>query len=228
MKQFVRVADTGNYFFTASMDTGQGPLEKTKILSITPVAQFLVPDWGYIVDSAIGLSYQPAGLHRLEGRYDNAMPESTISPQSRTKILTSVLDIVDKLLLLRLFNDWFSLLPVLLLLPLFTGWLSLLLVLLLLPMFNGWFSLLPLLLLLPLFNGRFSLLRYCSFCRCLMASLVYFRYCCCSRCLMASLVYFRYCCYCRCLMAHLVYIQCQKTLALQCKSPVYGVAPNCR
>jgi hypothetical protein len=26
------------------------------------------------------LSYRPAGLHRLEGRYDNPMPDSTLSP----------------------------------------------------------------------------------------------------------------------------------------------------
>jgi hypothetical protein len=45
-----------------------------------PVVKFLVLDWRDIVDSGIGL---PAGLHRLAGRYYNAMPESTISPPAR-------------------------------------------------------------------------------------------------------------------------------------------------
>jgi hypothetical protein len=47
---------------------------------LSSVANFLVPDWGDKVDSGIGLSYGTARLHRLAGRYDNAMPESTISP----------------------------------------------------------------------------------------------------------------------------------------------------
>jgi len=51
------------------------------VLTLTnPVAKFIVPDWGDKVDSGIGVSYRPAKLHRLEGRYDNPMPESTISP----------------------------------------------------------------------------------------------------------------------------------------------------
>jgi hypothetical protein len=53
------------------------------------VAKFLVPDWGELVDSGIGLSYRSAGLHKLAGRYDNPMPESTIFPQSATKNLAS-------------------------------------------------------------------------------------------------------------------------------------------
>ncbi len=36
-----------------------------------------------IVDSCIGLSYQPASLCSLAGRYDNPMPESAISPSQR-------------------------------------------------------------------------------------------------------------------------------------------------
>ncbi len=39
-----------------------------------PVPKFIVPD------SGIGLSYRPASLCSLAGRYDNHMPESTISP----------------------------------------------------------------------------------------------------------------------------------------------------
>ncbi len=35
---------------------------------------------GDTVDSGIGLSYRPAILYWLTGRYDNPMPESTISP----------------------------------------------------------------------------------------------------------------------------------------------------
>ncbi len=38
------------------------------------VTKFIVPDWGDKVDSGMGLSYRPARLHRLAGRYDNPMP----------------------------------------------------------------------------------------------------------------------------------------------------------
>ena len=45
------------------------------------VAKFIVPDWRHKVDYGIELSYRPvAGLHRLAGRYDNPMTESTLSP----------------------------------------------------------------------------------------------------------------------------------------------------
>jgi hypothetical protein len=54
-----------------------------------PVAKFLIPDWGDIINSGIGLSYRPARLHGLAGQYDNPMPESTISPPSGTKNLVS-------------------------------------------------------------------------------------------------------------------------------------------
>jgi hypothetical protein len=39
----------------------------------SPLAKFIVSDWGWgdEVDSGIGLSYRPARLHRLAGRYDN-------------------------------------------------------------------------------------------------------------------------------------------------------------
>ncbi len=52
-------------------------------------SQILSPWLGDIVDSGIVLSYQPVRLHRLEGRYSNPMPESTI-PQSGTKDLATV------------------------------------------------------------------------------------------------------------------------------------------
>ncbi len=45
-----------------------------------PVIKFIVPDWGDKVSSGIGLAYRPARLHRLAGRYDNPVPESSKSP----------------------------------------------------------------------------------------------------------------------------------------------------
>ncbi len=52
-----------------------------------PVAKFVVPEWEYIVDSGIGLSYRPASLCSLADRLDNPMPESTLSAKSGTKNL---------------------------------------------------------------------------------------------------------------------------------------------
>jgi hypothetical protein len=49
-----------------------------------PEAQFLVPDWGDKIGSGVGLSYRPVRLHRLAWRYDNPMPESTLSPAQST------------------------------------------------------------------------------------------------------------------------------------------------
>jgi hypothetical protein len=43
---------------------------------VPTLAKFIGPDWGDKVDSGIGL-YRHARLHRLAGRYDNHMPEST-------------------------------------------------------------------------------------------------------------------------------------------------------
>jgi hypothetical protein len=63
--------------------------------------KFLVPCIGvqYIADSGIRLSYRPARLHRMAGRYDNSMPESAISPHSGTKNLATVLiDVISKIL----------------------------------------------------------------------------------------------------------------------------------
>jgi hypothetical protein len=34
------------------------------------IAKFIVPFWGDKVDSGLGLSYRPARLHRLAGRYE--------------------------------------------------------------------------------------------------------------------------------------------------------------
>ncbi len=47
-----------------------------------PVAKFKVPDWENKVDSGTGLLYRATRLHRLAGRYDNAILESTLSPHS--------------------------------------------------------------------------------------------------------------------------------------------------
>jgi hypothetical protein len=55
-----------------------------RYIAFGSVAEFIVPDWGDKVNYAIGLSYRPARLHRLAGRYDNPMPELTISPSQRT------------------------------------------------------------------------------------------------------------------------------------------------
>jgi hypothetical protein len=47
----------------------------------SPVAKLIVPDLGIKLTPALGLSYRPARLHTvLAGRYDNPMPESTLSP----------------------------------------------------------------------------------------------------------------------------------------------------
>jgi hypothetical protein len=43
-----------------------------------------------IVDSGTGLSDLPASLCSLADRYDNPMPESTVSPQSGTKNFATV------------------------------------------------------------------------------------------------------------------------------------------
>jgi hypothetical protein len=48
-----------------------------------PEAKFIVPEWGDIVDSGIGLSYRPASLCSLADRLDNPMPESTFIFQVR-------------------------------------------------------------------------------------------------------------------------------------------------
>ncbi len=59
--------------------------------TMTTVAKFIAPDWEDKVDSGIGLSYRLAMLHRLAGRYDIPMPELTLSPQSETMNLATVL-----------------------------------------------------------------------------------------------------------------------------------------
>jgi hypothetical protein len=46
----------------------------------TSVTKLIVPDWGDKVDSGKGFSYRPAMLHRLTGKCDNPMLESTVCP----------------------------------------------------------------------------------------------------------------------------------------------------
>ncbi len=48
--------------------------------------QILILSHGDIVDSGIGLSYRPARLQRLAGRYINPMPEATIYPSEGIRI----------------------------------------------------------------------------------------------------------------------------------------------
>jgi hypothetical protein len=62
MREHVTVCTQEEMFDLKPYSTGQSE------------AQFLVLDLGNKVDSGIGLSYRPARLHRLAGRYDNPMP----------------------------------------------------------------------------------------------------------------------------------------------------------
>ncbi len=45
--------------------------------------QFIVPDYGDKVDYGIGLSYWLVRLHRLEGRFDNAICHSQLYPPAK-------------------------------------------------------------------------------------------------------------------------------------------------
>ncbi len=56
-------------------------------------ATFIVPDWGDKVDSNIGLSYLPARLHRLAGRYDN--PINYIPHSGTMNLATDILKYVN-------------------------------------------------------------------------------------------------------------------------------------
>ncbi len=55
-------------------------LKKRVLFICRAVANFIVLDLGDKFNSGIGQSYWPVRLHRLAGRCDNPMPESTISP----------------------------------------------------------------------------------------------------------------------------------------------------
>jgi hypothetical protein len=45
-----------------------------------PVAEFIDPDCGDKVNFGMNLPYRPARHHGPAGRYDNSMPELTLSP----------------------------------------------------------------------------------------------------------------------------------------------------
>jgi hypothetical protein len=51
-----------------------------------PVAKFLVPNLGDLVDTGIGYSRSGMPAYSLAGQYDNPMPESTISPSQGLRI----------------------------------------------------------------------------------------------------------------------------------------------
>jgi hypothetical protein len=61
----------------------------TSTTSWNKISKFFIPDWRDIVDPGTGLSCRPAWLHRLAGRYDNSLPESTISHSSGTRNLAT-------------------------------------------------------------------------------------------------------------------------------------------
>ncbi len=52
-------------------------------------AKFIVPDWGGgdKVDSGIGLSYRPARLHRLAGRYASKLCRSQLDSPFRDYVV---------------------------------------------------------------------------------------------------------------------------------------------
>ena len=57
----------------------------------SPVAKFLVPDWGiYVVDNGIGLSYWPTRLHWLPGQYTKPYARVDYILQSGTENLATV------------------------------------------------------------------------------------------------------------------------------------------
>ncbi len=60
--------------------------------SLTITSSGIHRPWlGGTVNSVIGLSYRPAKLHRLAGRYDRPMPELTLSPsQGSTNSATQI------------------------------------------------------------------------------------------------------------------------------------------
>jgi hypothetical protein len=76
------------YRFLGSLDVSKFGLWSHE-LGLCSVAKFVVTRKGNIVDSGIGLSYRPASLCSLAGRYVNPMPESTLSHQSGTTNLAT-------------------------------------------------------------------------------------------------------------------------------------------
>ncbi len=66
-------------------------------LELLPVAKLIVLNWRDKVDSVIWLSYRPARLQRLTGRYNNPMPKLTLFLQSETVNLATVWPLLSKL-----------------------------------------------------------------------------------------------------------------------------------
>ncbi len=80
-----------NYNALGGQQVFMFPRTLVKIVQIREysVSQIHSPWLGDKVDYGLGLSYRPARLHRLAGRYHNPMTESTLSPQSRTMNLAT-------------------------------------------------------------------------------------------------------------------------------------------
>ncbi len=64
-------------------------LPQENINTFLQLCQIHSPWLGDIYDSGIGLSYRLARLCTLASRYDNLLPESTLSPQSGTMNLAT-------------------------------------------------------------------------------------------------------------------------------------------
>ncbi len=67
---------------SSSVNRGLISVNKRESENLPPVVEFIDPWLGDKVNSDKGLSYRPARLHVQAGRYDNRMPELTLSPQS--------------------------------------------------------------------------------------------------------------------------------------------------
>ncbi len=68
--------------FQLMMDIFIGKLDAVRCITVSSTRIHIDPDRerGDKVNSGIGLSYLSARIHGLAGRYDNSMPESTLSP----------------------------------------------------------------------------------------------------------------------------------------------------
>jgi hypothetical protein len=77
------------YYSTQSSSAAPQILHLSEDAGTESSSQIRSPRLGDIVDSGIGLSYRAASLYSLEGRYENPVPELTLSHQSWTKNLTT-------------------------------------------------------------------------------------------------------------------------------------------
>jgi hypothetical protein len=69
---------------TARKTTGPPVYLWTRVRYKSTVAEFIDPWLGDEVNPGMGLTYRPANPCSLAGRYDNPMPELTLSPQSES------------------------------------------------------------------------------------------------------------------------------------------------